>query len=325
MMQIRPKFAAGASALVLALAAVTADAQEKFPSRPIDMVIPTAAGGGTDIAFRQLVDLVTPILGQKIVITNKTGGGGAVGMAQIIQAKPDGYTIGGLWNAPLTMTPHLQQPAAYQTKDYTSVSMITWAPALLCTKTAFPAKDGKEFIEELRRSPNKYTYGNDGVGGTLHLASERIFNKTGVKARAVPFNGAGETLKAFLGGHVDIYAGSIAPILPYVKDNSAKCLLLTSAERNAALPGASGLNDLGIGNEGTVLWRGVVAPNGIPADRLALLNKAFVEAVKSEKFRDFMDKRGEEARASTGDEMRQLIDQEFAAMGQVVVAVGLKK
>jgi len=325
MMQLRTKIAARASALVLAVAAFTADAQENFPARQIEMIIPTAAGGGTDIAFRQLAEIISPALGQRIVIVNKTGGGGAVGMSSIIQAKPDGYTIGGLWNAPLTMTPHTQQPAAYQPKDYTSISLITWAPALLCAKTAFPAKDGKEFIEELRRNPSKYTYGNDGVGGTLHLASERIFSKTGVKARAVPFNGAGETLKAFLGGHVDIYAGSIAPILPYVKDNTAKCLLLTSAERNATLPGASGLNDLGIGADATVLWRGVVAPNGIPADRVAVLTKAFTDAVKSDKFREFMEKRGEEARTSTGDEMRKLIDTEFAAMGQVIVALGLKK
>lgn len=312
-------------ALAMGCAASASMGQEKFPARSIEMVIPTAAGGGTDIAFRMLAEIVEPILGHKVVIANKTGGGGAIGMSAIIQAKPDGYTIGGLWNAPLTMTPHMQTPAAYAPKDYTAISLTTWAPALLCTKTAFPAKDGKELIEELRKNPSKYTYGNDGIGGTLHLASERVFNKLGVKARPIPFNGAGETLKAFLGGHIDIYAGSIAPIQPYVKDGSAKCLLMTSAERNTALPDASGLTDLGIPEEATVLWRGVIAPNGVPADRLAVLNKAFVEAAKSAKFREFMEKRGEEARGSSPDELRKLIDTENDAMSKVMVAIGLKK
>src|SRR5215207_2896554 len=90
--------------LVLSMVAFSAAAQEKYPSRPIEMVIPTAAGGGTDIALRALAEIAEPALGQKVVVVNKTGGGGAVGMAGIVQAKPDGYTIGGLWNAPLTMT-----------------------------------------------------------------------------------------------------------------------------------------------------------------------------------------------------------------------------
>ena len=308
----------------IALTAFGAAAQEKYPSRPIEMVIPTAAGGGTDISMRMLAEIVEPLLGQRVIVANKTGGGGGIGMVAITQAKPDGYTIGGLWNAPLTMTPHML-PAPYTPKDYTAITLATWAPALLCTKTAFPAKDGKELIEELRKSPGKYTYGNDGIGGTMHLAFERVFAKLGARARAVPFNGAGETLKAFLGDHIDIYTGSIAPIQPYVKDGTAKCLLLTSAERSAALPNASGLADLGIPNEATVLWRGVIAPNGIPSERMEALQKAFSEAARSERFRKFMEARGEEARGSSAADFRKLIDSEHAAMGQLMASLGLKK
>src|SRR5262249_51184866 len=159
------------------------------PSKPIEMIIPTAAGGGTDIAFRMLAELVEPILGQKVVIVNKTGGGGYVGMASIVQAKPDGYTIGGLWNAPPAMSPHML-PAPYGPNDYAAVTLAPWAPTVLCVKKAFPASDGKSFIEELRKNSGKYTYGNDGMGGTLHLATERVFMKMGVKAQPVPFNGA---------------------------------------------------------------------------------------------------------------------------------------
>jgi tripartite-type tricarboxylate transporter receptor subunit TctC len=310
--------------VVACLGASGALAQDKFPSRPIEMVIPTAAGGGTDISLRMLAEIAEPLLGQKVVVVNKPGGGGTVGMAQIVQARPDGYTIGGLWNAPLTMTPHML-PAPYKSSDYAAVTLVTASPTILCVKAAFPANDGKAFIEELRKNPGKYTYGNDGVGGTIQLASERIFTKVGVKARPIPFAGAGETLKAFLGGHVDIYGGSIPPILPYVKEKSAKCLLVTSAERNASVPDASGLADIGAPDEATVLWRGIIAPRTLPADRLAVLQKAFAEAAQSAKFREFMQKRGEEAKGSSAAEFRRLIDSEYVAMGKVMAAIGLKK
>jgi tripartite-type tricarboxylate transporter receptor subunit TctC len=314
----------GLTTTLLVFVACAANAQEKFPSKPIEMIIPTAAGGGTDISLRMLAEIVEPMLGQKIVVVNKTGGGGTVGMSQVVQAKPDGYTIGGLWNAPLTMTPHML-PAPYKPSDYTAVTLVTASPTILCVKAAFPADDGKAFIEMLRKNPGKYTYGNDGVGGTIQLATERVFSKLGVKARPVPFAGAGETLKAFLGDHIDIYGGSIPPILPYVKDNSAKCLMVTSAERNAAVPGAAGLTDLGAPNEATVLWRGIIAPNGLPPDRLAVLQKAFSEAAQTAKFKDFMQKRGEDAKGSSAAELRKLIDTEYDAMGNVMASIGLKK
>jgi tripartite-type tricarboxylate transporter receptor subunit TctC len=299
-------------------------AQEKYPARPIEMIIPTAPGGGTDIALRMLAELVEPKLGQRIAIINKTGGSGAVGMNAITQGKPDGYTIGGLWNAPLTMVPHIL-PTPYQPTDYATVSLVTWAPLLLCTKKDFPANDGKELIEAIRSNPGKYSYGNDGVGATVHLAMERIFGKLGVKAKAVPFAGAGETLKAFLGDHIDMYGGSIAPIQPYLKNSSAKCLIVTSAERNPVLPQASSLADLGVPNESTVLWRGIIAPKAVPAERLAVLETAFAEAASSARFREFMESRGEEARGTSGADLRKLIDNEFAAHAQIMKDVGLNK
>ena len=139
----------------------------------------------------------------------------------------------------------------------------------------------------------------------------------------MPFAGAGETLKAFLGDHIDIYAGSISPILPYVKDKSAKCLMVTSAERNPVVPDAAGLTDLGVPSESTVLWRGIIAPKTMPADRLAVLQKAFAEAAQSPKFKEFMQKRGEEAKGSSAAEFRKLIDTEYDAMGKVMASIGL--
>lgn len=316
-------FTIAACASLLCAASLTV-AQDKFPSRPIEIIVPAAAGGGNDITSRILAEIMEPTLGQKVVVVNRPGAAGALGMGVIIQAKPDGYTVGSIWNAPLTMAPHLQ-PTLSKPGDYAPILQYTSSPTILCVKAAFPANDGKGFIEELRKNPNKYTYGNDGVGGVLHLASERVFLKLGVKARPVPFGGAGETLKNFLGGHIDIYGGSILPVLPYVKDKSAKCLMLTSAERNAAVPDAAGLADLGAPNEATALWRGMIAPKAVLADRLAMLQKAFSEAALSPRFKEFMQQRGEEAKGTSSAEFRELIATEYEAMGKVMAAIGLVK
>lgn len=314
------------AALIIAVACLGTPtlAERKFPSRPIQMVVPTAPGGGTDISLRMLASLAEPILGSKIVVVNKTGGDGTVGMATITEAKPDGYTIGGLWNAPLTMTPHMFA-VPYKLSSYVTISLSTSAPLVFCTRKEFPAGTGKEFIAELKKQPDKYTYGDDGVGGTVQLAAERIFVAVGVKARAVPFAGAGETLKTFLGGDIDIYGGSIPPILPYVKEGSVKCLLLTSADPSETLPQASNLSDLGIPETATVLWRGIIAPTGLPPDRLATLEHAFQQAAKNEKFQKFMESRGEEAKGADAAAFRKLIDDEYAALGKVMANLGLAK
>ena len=306
------------------MAVAPSTAQEKFPSRPIEIIVPTPPGGGTDIAIRLLGELVESTLGQKVVVVNKPGGGGMIGMAQITQAKPDGHTLGGIWNAPLTMTPH-SQPAPYKPTDYVAISLADSAPTVFCVKKDFPVATGKDFIEHLRKNPGKFTYGNDGVGGTIHLTAERIFLKLGVKARPVPFGGAGETLKNYLGGHIDIYGGSIPPILPYLKDGSSRCLMVTSAERVASLPEAASLTELGVPETATVLWHGVIGPRGIPADRLAILEKAFQQAARTDKFRQYMESRGIKVEASTGAEFRKMIDAEYIAMGEIIKAIGLTR
>ncbi|NYT25514.1 tripartite tricarboxylate transporter substrate binding protein [Alcaligenaceae bacterium] len=313
-----------ACTLTLAVGAAPGVAQADFPDKPIEIIVPTPPGGGTDTVIRQLADLVEGELGQKVVVANRPGGGGYIGMMAVIRARPDGYTLGGLWNAPLTMTPHVQ-PAPYSPQDYVAISLADSAPIVLCTKQDFPAGNGNEFIEHLQKNPNKYTYGTDGVGGTIQLAAERIFMKKDVKAKAVPFGGAGETLKNFLGNHVDIYGGSISTIVPYVNDGTAKCLLLTGNTPNASLPDAATVTDVGVPEAVTTLWHGIIAPKGLPEDRLAILEDAFRKAARSEQFTKYMESRGLNVEASTAQEFRTLIDTEYEAMGEVTAALGLAK
>jgi tripartite-type tricarboxylate transporter receptor subunit TctC len=316
---------ASAALATLALCAVVpVQAADSYPAHTITIIIPTGPGGGTDTVIRKLAEVAGRLMPQKFVILNRAGAGGLIGTSAVVRAEPDGYTLGGIWNAPLTMTPYTLS-ASYTPNDYVAVSLADSSPIVLCSKPGFPAKDGKEFIAHLKQNPDKYTYGTDGVGATIQLASERIFGKLGVKVRSVPFSGAGETLANFLSGSIDIYGGSIAPILPYVANKTARCLIVSSVGRVPSLPDASSLTDLGIPGEATLLWHGIIAPKGVPADRVAFLEALFRKAAQTDEFKDYLARQSIEVEGTSAADMRKRIDSEYAAMGRITQTLGLGK
>jgi tripartite-type tricarboxylate transporter receptor subunit TctC len=308
-----------------ALASFHAAAQEEaFPSKPIQMVIPVGGGGSTDIMLRSLASFAEPFLGQKIVIINRPGASGMIGVGAVARAPADGYTVGGVWSGPVTMAPHMG-PAGYKLDEYVVLAMTTEAPGVFCVAPSFPANNGKEFLEELRRNPGKYTYGNEGIGGFVHLAGERIFAAAGVKALAVPFAGANQTATAFLGGNIDIFGGGISSIIQFVKQGKAKCLLVTSAKRHNSLPDVYSLADVGLAESETLLWRGVIAPAGMPPERVAKLAHAFREGAKDPKFKAFAESRGEAPWIMDYAESNKYVANEYRTMQQLVDKLGLKQ
>lgn len=314
----------GIGVIIPALVAGVAAAEDKYPARPIEVIVPYPPGGGQDIVTRILAEAVEPILGQKLVIANKPGAAGAIGTQGLVQAKPDGYTVESVFIANLVMAPHVLK-VAYTPEDYVPVAQLSSLPLVFCVRPDFPARDGKELIAHARQHPEKLTYAGDGVGGGVHLAGERIFQAVGARLRLVPFGGAGESIKALLGGHVDIYGGSIPPALPHAQAGKVRCLLLTSRDRNDQLPGVMGAGDLGVPEAGSVLWRGVIAPKGVPPDRLAILARAFREAVQTERVRAQLRKLGEDVTASPGEEFGRLIRADYEAFAAVVRQLSLGK
>lgn len=295
-----------------------------FPNKSIQLILPVSAGGGLDISMRMLASIAEQKLGQRVLVVNKPGGGAAIGMREIVHAKPDGYTIGGVWNAPITMIPHIHA-AEYTLASYTTVAMVATSGIVFCTKRDFPAKTAAQFVDELKSKPNRYTYGTEGVGGLVHLTAERIFQNKDIKVRAVPFTSAGEQINAFLSNSIDIYGGTVPPIMPYLENGTVKCQLASSAKRSPQLPDVEALEDIGIAELSIVNWRGIIAPVGVPPEHLAVLEQAFLGAADSEKFRKFLAARSEEAQNVSGPGFRKLVAEEYAAMGNLVKGLGLTK
>jgi tripartite-type tricarboxylate transporter receptor subunit TctC len=309
------------SRIVLAVA-LTVAAGSALAADALKLIIPTAPGGGTDGFFRVLAKEAEAALGEPIVIMNVPGAGGTIGVAQMVRATPDGQTVAGVWLGPITVSPNTMK-VPYTPNDYIPVVQVSSAPYVLCVHPEFPASDGKGLIAELQKNPDKYTYGNDGAGGPGQLATARILRATRSSARDVPFKGAGETLTAFLGKHVDIYVGSIPPIFQYVQSGRAKCLLVTSADRVASLPSAASLGDLGIPGEETILWRALIAPKGTPPERVAKLEAAFEKAATSATSRKFLEDAGEQVVIKKGAALRRYIDTEYEAMAKLTKAMNL--
>ncbi|PJE26127.1 Tripartite tricarboxylate transporter family receptor [Pseudooceanicola marinus] len=308
----------GASALALSTVAALAE----YPERAIEVTIPAPAGGGTDTSARKLATLLEEELGTSLAILNVAGGGGSVGVTQFMMDKPNGYSLLATWNSPITTVPQVQN-VAYDVDSFTPIASTSETAYTMCVSPDFPAETGEEFLAELAANPGKYTYGNDGIGGTMQMAAERIFQAKDIEAVAIPFGGAGETLQNFLGGHVDIYGGSISPVLPYTDSGEAKCLVVTSAAPVEALPQAAGLEELGLGSEETLLWRMVLAPAGTDqaiADRLAA---ALEKTVNDPSYVEFLATKGEVPNVVTGEALAERLRNEYDALAKVAEKLGL--
>jgi tripartite-type tricarboxylate transporter receptor subunit TctC len=304
--------------------AISPAGADNYPERPIQLVVPAGPGSSTDTIMRSLAQSAAPMLGQSIVILNRPGASGTIGVSFVTRSEPDGYTIGGVPSGAITMAPHVAAQS-FQPTDYRIVAMITRAAGVLCVHPDFPAKNATEFLAELRNNPDKYTYGSDGVGAFVQFSTARIFQPAGIRQRIIPYSGADQTVTAFISGNIDIYGGAIATIAPFVAEGKAKCLLLTTARRFAALPDVESLEDVKMPQAQTLLWRAVIAPRDVPPDRLEKLRDVLTKAAQSAEFKAMAAKRGEEVWAVSPEDAAKYAQGEFTVMEQIARELHLKQ
>lgn len=294
-----------------------------YPERPVQLVVPAGPGSSTDTIMRSLAQAASPMLGQSIVILNKPGASGTIGVGYVTKSDPDGYTIGGVPSGAITMAPHVAAQSFQQT-DYRIVAMITQAAGVLCVHPDFPARNASEFLAELKNNPDKYTYGSDGVGAFVQFSTARIFQPLGIRQRIIPYTGADQTVTAFLSRTIDIYGGAIASIAQFVAEGKAKCLLLTTARRFATLPDVESLEDVKMAQAQTLLWRAVIAPRDIPQDRFEKLRDVLTRAAQTPEFKTMAAKRGEEVWAISAEDAAKYAAGEFIQMEQLARELHLK-
>jgi tripartite-type tricarboxylate transporter receptor subunit TctC len=283
-----------ALALAASLGNVAAVSAQTYPSHPIVVMVPFAAGGPTDALARIMTERMRKTLGQPMLVENITGAAGSIGVGRVARATPDGYTVGiGHWST------HVVNGAIYDLqydllKDFEPVAMITIGPQLIIAKNAIPAKDLKELIAWVKANQDHVSAGTAGVGSASHVGGIYFQNLTGTKFQFVPYRGTGPAITDLMGGHIDLMFDQAANSLPHVRGGKVKAYAVTSATRLAAAPDIPTVDEAGLPGLHIAVWHAFWVPKGTPKDVVAKLNAAIVEALADPEVRQRLADLGQE-------------------------------
>ena len=273
------KLARSSVALLLALACADAAQAQSYPTRPIRLVVPFGAGGGTDNLARIAEPLVSKALGQSIVIENRPGGGSVIGMDAVAKAAPDGYTL-VMTDTSIAVNPSLK-PLPYDTlKDFEPVSLLASAPVILMAHPKVPAKTLPEFVALAKAQPGKFNYASGGNGASTHLGGELLKLVAGIDIVHVPYKGTGPAMNDLIGGHVDVMFSGISSAKPFMDAGTLRAYAVTGETRNAAVPDVPTFAEAGLGGVTASTYWGVLAPKGTPKEIVEKVSAAFAQAMK---------------------------------------------
>ena len=306
-------------AVCVALTAV-AHAQE-YPARNVTLIVPFAAGGGTDLVARPIAEKLREKWGQAFVIENRGGAGGNIGAEIVYKAPGDGYTL--LFVAPgqLAINRYLYAAIAYDPDQFVPVSIITTSPNVLVVHPSMPIKNVRQLIAFAKANPNRLSYGSSGVGTTTHLASELLKSMAGIKIVHIPYKGAAAYLADVVGGHLEMSFFLLGTALPQIRAGKIRALGVGSEKRNAALPDVPSIADEIPGFSSTV-WYGIVASPKTPSAIANKLSSAIAEAARQPAVAKLFAGSGLDVVGSTPAEMALLVRQENERWSKVVRATG---
>ena len=278
------------------LSVLPAQAQTKFPDKPIMFVVPFPPGGPTDAMARILATELTKELGQSVIVDNKAGAGGNIGADAVARAAPDGYTIMFGTSGPLAINQSLYKGQKYDARtSFEPVIYVGHLPNILVVRPGLGVANVQELIAKEKAKPGTMSFASSGNGASSHLAGVLFNEMTGTKLMHVPYKGTGPALNDLLGGQVDMTFTDILTALPYIKSDKVKALGVATAKRSSALPDIPTIAEQGVKGYDVSVFFGVVAPKGTPADRLKTLNEAFSRALDADKVKQSFAQQGLEA------------------------------
>src|SRR5437660_8467060 len=275
-----------ATTVLLLLAPCIAVAQDAYPSKAITLIVPFPPGGVADIVGRPFADALSRELKTPVVIENKTGAGGGIGMGFVAKAKPDGYTL-LLALSSISILPAadkvIGRPPLYQLDQLTPIARLTADPTVLAVRADSPWKTLQDFVDDARKRPGAINYGSSGNYGTMHMPMEMFAQSAGIKLTHVPFTGAGPAVVALLGGNIDAVASGPSTVIQHVKAGTVRVLASWGDHRLASLPDVLTLTDSGY-DVVFFQWSGLFAPAGAPESVIAKLREAARAAASDAKF-----------------------------------------
>ena len=291
---------------VAAAGPVSAQTAAGFPTRPIRLIVPFPAGGGTDSIARAVGERMAADLGQSVLVDNRAGAGGMIGAEAAFRSPGDGYTLLIGTNSTLVTNKYLYAKLPYDPASFELIGLLGITPLVLLANPSVPAKTVPELVAYAKANPGTLTYASFGAGTTSHLAAELFQQMAGVEMLHIPYKGANEAIPALLGGQVSVYFDTIVTGLPHVKSGKLNALGMTSAHRSAMLPGTPTIAEQGYPGYDLYPWYSIVAPKGVPKDVLERFRSVLAQSLKDPKLVEKLQ--------STGAEVTPMSAAAFAEM-----------
>lgn len=317
-LSIVPRLIMAASAC-LAFASAQADT---FPSAPMKLVVPYAAGASTDTLARLVGQYVAEDLKQSVIVENRAGAGGTIAADHVRRQKPDGYTWMLTTDGILSVNPSIYKSLNYDSlKDFTPLSIAVAAPLVLAVTTESPFKSMKEVIDYAKANPNKLSYGSAGVGSSQHMAGELMKDMAGVDITHVPYRGGAPAMADLLGGHIDMMFVQSASAKDLAEQGKLRLLGIGSPKRSPALPDLPTFAELGLTGYDSDTWYGFNMPGGADAAVVKTLNQSIVKALEAN--RKVLENQGYTVVASTPEDMQKSVEQNIVKWRELAKKAGI--
>lgn len=302
-------------------------AAQSFPSRPITLIVPAAAGGPTDAVGRMVADSMSSTLGQQVVVENVGGAGGTIGMARVAKAPADGYTV-IVWHIAQATAPALYDNLRYSViDDFDSIGRIADVPMTLVSRSDLTMKDTAELLSWIRQKQGATTYGHAGIGSASHLCALMLMSATDIKMTPISYRGTGPAMNDLLGKQIDVMCDQTTTTTNQIKGGTIKGYAVTTPKRLKVLPELPTLDEAGVKGFEVAAWHAMWAPKGLPADVAAKLNGALQAALKDQKVIDRLASLGIEPVAqeqATPQALKAHLTAEVEKWGKVIKAAGAK-
>jgi tripartite-type tricarboxylate transporter receptor subunit TctC len=312
-------------AVAMTLVATTAvHAQSVYPVKTIRLVVPSVAGGGTDISARLIAPKLGEILGQQVVVENRAGAAMIIGGETVARATPDGYTL-LMGISTLTINPSIHRKMPFDVlRDFAPVSLVVSQPNILVVHPSVPVKTTRELIAFARSHANELNYGSAGVGSNPHLTMELFLNMANIKMVHVPYKGLAPAMTDTLAGQLTVMMSTMLTGIPYVRDNRLRALAVSGAKRSRVLPELPTIAESALPGYDAVQWYGVLAPANTPREVIAKLHDAVTRTLRDTAVRDRFLADGADIVGSSPEEFGTYIASETAKWAKVIKSAGIK-
>ncbi|MGO4278684.1 MULTISPECIES: Bug family tripartite tricarboxylate transporter substrate binding protein [unclassified Cupriavidus] len=299
-------------------------AQAAYPDRPIVLVVPFAAGGPADVMARTLAKSMTTRIGQTIVVENRPGAGGLVGISGVTRATADGYTLGMAGTGAMVYAPFISPKMPFDPlKDVAYLSTMVSTPNLLVVNASSPFKSVADLQAAAKREPEKFTVASAGVGSSTHVVGALFQREAGIRLRHVPYKGGAPAVQDLMGGQVDMFIAEVPAVAHLIKGGKLRALMVTDTKRLAALPDVPTAAEAGLPKVLAAGAYGIVAPRGLPDDVSRKIVDAVTAALRTPDLIEKFAEQGGIAQSSTPDAYRALIKSEQGRWGPVIKAAGI--